>query len=235
MSQIHISLPAKTWTIHTQFNNKLWNQYPLRRTTDVIATGLRAPSYCGPHPNYTAVRNLDKNLPIRWKTSHKATRHILRWLPGEFSWHAFPTILWSAITRQRVYSMLKTVNSMSEKMHQRKLLQPVTHYRRNNVRLPGHAASLTGPQVMDRALHRSAQQVANSTRPQMHHPRAATVQSGPPASLSRTSKRYILARPRPDETSSASSLHDRRRSSCTSLNPGTSPAGLIQHDPGTCR
>jgi hypothetical protein len=67
---------------------------------------------------------------------------------------------------------------------------------------------------------------------QLHQPRAVTLHSDP---LSRTSKQYKLARRWPHETSQASSLNKRQQSSSTSRNPGTSPAGLIQHDPGTCR
>jgi len=42
MPQIHISLPAKKWTIVTQFKNTLLNQNSLRRGTGVISAGLLA-------------------------------------------------------------------------------------------------------------------------------------------------------------------------------------------------
>ena len=174
----------------------------------------------GLHPIHTTIRDLDKNLLIGWKTSRKIVCHTVSWLLGELSWIAIPTFLWSAITKQRVYSTLKKVKSIPENMRrQSKLLPPIVNYRRNNFRLPGHAAS-TAQSIMPLAAHQ---------------PRAATIHSGPPVSLSRTSKQYILARRRPDKTLRASALHNRQRSSSTSCNSGTNPDGLIQHDHGTCR
>ena len=160
MSQIHISLLAKKWTIVTQFKKKLLKQNCLRWATEMFSAGLLLVERqemdrlslsnkalikgVGPHPNQTTIWDLDKNLPIRWKISRKIACHTLSWLLGELSWLAIPTFLWSAIARQRVYIMLKEVKSIPEKVHQRKLLPPIIRYRRTNVPRPGHAASGTG-------------------------------------------------------------------------------------------
>ena len=85
-----------------------------------------------------------------------------------------------------------------------------------------------------RAHYGPAEHSANSTRPGMVKPQAASIHSGPSASLSHSFRPYILGRRRPDEASRACSLQSCQVSSSTSRNPGTRSVGLIQHSRGTC-
>ena len=123
------------------------------------------------------------------------------------------------------------------------LVQPafVAHYRMSTHRLTTHQRGVTSfyctatlPSV-DRALHSSAEAMPLAALgPQLDQPRAATIRSGPPASLSHTSNRYIFARGRPAKhrepllctAASTPVLHNATH--------GTSSAGLIQHDHGIC-
>ena len=72
---------------------------------------------------------------------------------------------------------------------------------------------------VNRALHSSAEAMPLAALgPQLDQPRAAAIHSGPPASLSRTSKLHIAYR-RSDEASRTSSLHRSQHPSFTSRNP----------------
>jgi hypothetical protein len=124
------------------------------------------------------------------------------------------------------------------------LVQPafVVHYRRNTHRLTTHQRGITSfywmatLSSMDRSLESSAEAIPLATfGPQLDQPRAATIHSGPPASLIRTSKQYIYARGRPDKAPRASYLHSSQHPVLHYTIHGTSSAGLIQHYRGTYR
>jgi len=73
---------------------------------------------------------------------------------------------------------------------------------------------------VNRALHSSAEAMPLAALgSQLDQPWATTIHSGPPASLSRTSKRYIFVHGRPDKALWASSQHSSQLSRSPSAPP----------------